>query len=132
VIDAKGAAAGILGSANTLDGRIKGTVGYVIDGACRDSYECTIQRTPAFCTVRSPAHPMGRLRALSDGEPIVCAGVEVRTGDLVLADDDGVTVVPFEAVDEVIDRARKIQEADRPGRREAYRRLGLPLDDTVT
>jgi regulator of RNase E activity RraA len=131
VIDAKGAAAGILGSANTLGGRIEGTVGYVIDGACRDSYECTVQRTPAFCTVRSPAHPMGRLRAVSDREPIVCAGVPVRSGDLVVADDDGVMVVPFEAADEVIDRARRIQEADRPGRREAYRRLGLPPDDTV-
>lgn len=131
VIDAKGAAAGILGSANTLGGRIEGTVGYVIDGACRDSYECTVQRTPAFCTVRSPAHPMGRLRAVSDGEPIVCAAVPVRAGDLVVADDDGVMVVPFEAADEVIDRARRIQEADRPGRREAYRRLGLPPDDTV-
>jgi regulator of RNase E activity RraA len=132
VIDARGAAAGILGSANTLDGRVKGTVGFVIDGACRDSYECTIQGTPAFCTVRSPAHPMGRLRAISDGEPIVCAGVTVRTGDLVVADDDGVMVVPSEVADEAIDRARKIQEADRPGRREAYRRLGLPFDDSVT
>jgi 4-hydroxy-4-methyl-2-oxoglutarate aldolase len=131
VIDAKGTAAGILGSANTLDGRIKGTVGFVIDGACRDSTECTIQETPAFCTVRSPAHPMGRLRAVSDGEPIVCARVTVRAGDLIVADDDGVMVVPSEVADEVIDRARKIQEADRPGRGEAYRRLGLPPDDTV-
>jgi regulator of RNase E activity RraA len=131
VIDAKGAAAGILGSANTLDGRIKGTVGFVIDGACRDSHECTIQQTPAFCTVRSPAHPMGRLRAVSDGEPIVCAGVTVRTGDLIVADDDGVMVVPHAHVGEVVDRARRIQEADRPGRREAYRRLGLPPDETV-
>jgi regulator of RNase E activity RraA len=131
VIDAKGAVAGILGSANTLDGRVKGTVGYVIDGACRDSYECTIQETPAFCTVRSPAHPMGRLRAASDGEPIVCAGVTVQSGDLIVADDDGVMVVPQEVADEVVDRARRIQEADRPGRREAYRRLGLSADDTV-
>jgi regulator of RNase E activity RraA len=131
VIDAKRAAAGILGSANTLEGRIKGTVGFVIDGACRDSYECTIQRTPAFCTVRSPAHPMGRLRAASDGEPMTCAGVEVRAGDLVVADDDGVMVVPHEMADEAMDRARRIQEADRPGRQEAYRRLGLPLDATV-
>jgi regulator of RNase E activity RraA len=131
VIDAKGTAAGILGSANTLGGRVRGTVGYVIDGTCRDSHECTIQRTPAFCTVRSPAHPMGRLQAVSDGEPIVCAGAPVRSGDLVLADDDGVMVVPHEIAEEVLDRARRIQEADRPGRRADYERLGLPLDETV-
>ena len=96
VIDAKGTAAGILGSSNTLQGRARGTVGFVIDGVVRDSYEATIQRTPAFCTVRSPAHPMGRIRPVSDGEPIVCAGVAVRPGDLVVADDDGVIVVPVE------------------------------------
>jgi 4-hydroxy-4-methyl-2-oxoglutarate aldolase len=131
VIDAKGAAAGILGSANTLNGRVKGTVGFVIDGTCRDSYECTLQGTPVFCTVRSPAHPMGRIRAISDGEPIVCAAVPVRSGDLVVADDDGVLVVPHEIAAEVVDRARRIQDADRPGRRRDYERLGLPFDETV-
>lgn len=131
VIDAKGTAAGILGSANTLAGRIAGTVGFVIDGTCRDSHECVVQGTPVFCTVRSPAHPMGRLRAVSDGEPIVCAGAPVRLGDLVVADDDGVVVVPNEIAAEVVDRARRIQDADRPGRRASYAKLGLPLDDTV-
>ncbi|HEU4356806.1 MAG TPA: RraA family protein, partial [Actinomycetota bacterium] len=63
VIDAKGAIAGILGSNNTLQARVKGTVGFVIDGVCRDSYEAPLQDTPMFCTVRSPAHPMGRIRA---------------------------------------------------------------------
>ena len=131
VIDAKGTAAGILGSANTLKGRAKGTVGFVIDGTCRDSYECTIQRTPMFCTVRSPAHPMGRLRAVSDGEPIVCAGAPVQAGDLVVADDDGVIVVPDAIAAEVVDRARRIQEVDRPDRRDGYAKLGLPFDETV-
>jgi regulator of RNase E activity RraA len=131
VIDAGGAAAGILGSANTLQGRIKGSVGFVIDGACRDSFECRIQETPVFCTVRSPAHPMGRIRAISDGEPIVCAGAPVRAGDLVVADDDGVIVVPHEIAAEVMDRARRIQDVDRPDRRRSYGALGLPFDDTV-
>ena len=84
-------------------------MGFVIDGVCRDSYEATIQGTPVFCTVRSPAHPMGRIRAVSDGEPIRCAGVEVRQGDLVVGDDDGVVVVPQDIVAEVVDRAVKIR-----------------------
>jgi regulator of RNase E activity RraA len=131
VIDAKGTAAGILGSSNTLKGRAKGTIGFVIDGTCRDSYECTIQGTPMFCTVRSPAHPMGRLRPVSDGEPIACAGAPVGIGDLVVADDDGVIVVPDAIAAEVIDRARRIQEVDRPDRRDGYTKLGLPFDETV-
>ena len=74
---------------------------------------------------------MGRLRAVSDGEPIVCAGAPVRSGDLVVADDDGVIVVPSEIASEAIDRAARIQEADRAGRRKSYEALGLPLDETV-
>jgi regulator of RNase E activity RraA len=132
VIDAKRTAAGILGSANTLGGRARGTVGFVIDGACRDSYECTIQGTPVFSTVRSPAHPMGRIRPISNGEPIVCAGAPVRSGDLIVADDDGVMVVPDELAAEVVDRARRIQDVDRPDRRKGYEALGLPFDDTVS
>ncbi len=131
VIDAKRTAAGILGSHNTLVGRSKGVVGYIIDGTCRDSYECVIQKTPVFCTVRSPAHPMGRIGPVSDNEPIVCAGVEVRPGDVIIADDDGVMVVPQEIAAEVAQRANLIQDKDRPNRRKCYERLGLPLDDTV-
>ena len=131
VIDAKRSRAGILGSANTLTGRAKGVVGYVIDGAIRDSWECILQQTPGFCTVRSPAHPMGRIRAVSDNRPITCAGVRVNPGDVVVADDDGVVVVPQDIADEVARRAKLIQEKDRPGRRRNYEKLGLPPDDTV-
>lgn len=131
VIDAKRTRAGILGSHNTLIGRIKGVVGYVIDGTCRDSLECIIQKTPVFCTVRSPAHPMGRIGPVSDNQPIVCAGVTVRPGDVIVADDDGVVVVPQEIAEEVARRAKLIQDKDRPGRRAAYEKLGLPLDETV-
>jgi len=131
VIDAKRTAAGILGSANTLQGRIRGVVGFVIDGTCRDSYECVIQKTPVFCTVRSPAHPMGRIGPISNNQPITCAGVRVRPGDAIVADDDGVMVVPKKIADEVAHRAMLIQDKDRPGRRESYKKLALPIDETV-
>ncbi len=131
VIDAKRTAAGILGSNNTLDGRIKGVVGYVIDGTIRDSAECILQKTPGFCTVRSPAHPMGRIVAVSDNKPITCAGVSVRPGDYIIADDDGVMVVPKEIASEAAMRAKRIQKQDRPQRRSKFRRLGIPLDETV-
>jgi regulator of RNase E activity RraA len=132
VIDAKRTRSGILGSANTLSARVKGTVGFVIDGTCRDSYECIIQETPVFCAVRSPQHPMGRLFPVSDNQRIVCAGVVVHPGDVVMADDDGVVVVPQALAGEVARRAKLIQDKDRPGRRADYEKLGLALDETVT
>ena len=54
---------GLLGSNNVLDAKIKGSVGFIIDGACRDSTECIGQQSPVFCTVRSMRHMAGRLRA---------------------------------------------------------------------
>jgi regulator of RNase E activity RraA len=132
VIDAKRTRAGILGSHNTMECQIKGTVGFVIDGVCRDSTECMIQKTPVFCTVRSPAHPMGRIVNTSENAPIVCAGVVVRPGDVVIGDDDGVVVVPAEIAEEVARRAILVQAKDRPNRRSCYERLGRAFDETVT
>ena len=131
VIDAKRTRAGILGSNNTLGGRSRGVVGFVIDGTCRDSGECILQKTPVFSTVRSPAHPMGRIGPVSDSQPIVCAGVVVRPGDVIIADDDGVVVVPQDIADEVARRADLIQAKDKPGRKAGYGKLGLPPDQTV-
>ena len=54
-----------------------------------------------------------------------------RAGDVIVADDDGVMVVPQEIADEVACRALLIQDKDRPGRRENYKKPGLPLDETV-
>ena len=51
--------------------------------------------------------------------------------DVIVADDDGVMVVPQEIADDVARRALLIQDKDRPGRRENYKKPGLPLDETV-
>ena len=74
---------------------------------------------------------MGRIGPVSYSKPIVCGGVVVNPEDFVVADDDGVVVVPKGIADEVARRAKLIQDKDRPIRREAYKDLGLPLDDTV-
>ena len=55
----------------------------------------------------------------------------VRIGIAVVGDDDGVVVVPADIAAEATDRARRIQEVDRPSRRDGYTKLGLPFDETV-
>lgn len=55
----------------------------------------------------------------------------VRPGDLIVADNDEVAVVPIEIADQASDRAARIQAVDRPGRRNGYLKLGLPFDETV-
>jgi regulator of RNase E activity RraA len=131
VIAAHGTRAGILGSANTLDFMSKGVAGFVIDGTCRDSRECILQQSPVFCTVRSYTHPMGRIRIKSDSEPVVCAGVCVSPGDMIIADDDGVICVPQQIAEEVGKRAYRIQQKDRIDRRRLYEKLGREPDETV-
>ena len=131
VIDTKQSRCGLLGSNNVLDAKIKGTVGFIIDGACRDSGECINQKSPVFCTIRSMRHMAGRLELASVNQPINCGGVLVRPGDGIIADDDGIVVVPMEDAEEIAKRAWMVQDKDRRQRRAFYEKLGMPYDKTV-
>jgi len=62
---------------------------------------------------------------------VVCGGVLVIPGDVVVADGDGVVVVPRPVAAEVARYARAILDGDKAGRRELYRDLGLPADSSV-
>lgn len=131
VIDTKLARCGLLGSNNVLDAKIKGTVGFIIDGACRDSGECIQQKSPVFCAIRSCTHMAGRIELASYNRPINCGGVLVHPGDGIIADDDGVMVIPQAEAEEVAKRAWRVQDKDRHMRLAFYEKLGMPLDSSV-
>ena len=63
--------------------------------------------------------------------PIVCGGVLVMPGDVVVADGDGVLVVPRGVAADVARYARRIMDGDKAGRRRLYEALGLPSDPSV-
>jgi len=65
------------------------------------------------------------------GATVEVGGVRVRPGDMVVADDDGVIVVPQEGAELVAKVALRVLEGDKRTRRRRYEELGLPLDDTV-
>ena len=73
----------------------------------------------------------GRLELESTGKPVTCGGVFVRPGDVVVADGDGVIVVPLEKAVEVAEIAAGIQEGDKAGRRRLYEKLDMPEDFTT-
>ncbi len=131
VIAAHGLRGGILGSENTMNMMNQGVVGFVLDGQMRDTPESILQKSAVFSTSVSYTHPMGRIRIKSTGEPVVCDGVKVCPGDAVIADDDGVIVVPQKYADEVAYRAYKIQQIDRRNRRANYEKNGKEFDETV-
>ncbi len=131
VIAANGLRGGILGSENTMNMMNQGVVGFVLDGQMRDTPESISQGSAVFSTSISYTHPMGRIHIKSVGEPVVCDGVKVCPGDAVIADHDGVVVVPQKYADEIAYRAYKIQQIDRRNRRANYEKAGKEFDETV-
>lgn len=78
----------------------KGLAGIVLDGVVRDAARLRAAGWPVFAT---GVHAQ---QCRKDGpawlrEPMTCAGVEVRPGDIVLGDDDGVVVIPLERAEAV-------------------------------
>lgn len=85
--------------------RTRGGRGAVLDGLSRDSWGIEDMKFPVFATGVTPGDSKGRLEVIAIRQPILAGGVAVTDGDLVLADEDGVVVVPAALEDEVVGRA---------------------------
>lgn len=121
---------GTIGSNNILGWKLRGAVGVVTSGGVRDTDEIIKQKVPLYARRLGRGIRPGRNEVESVNRPITCGGVMVRPGDVV-ADGDGVIVVPREHAEEVARHARTILESDKAGRRRLYEKLGMPLDETV-
>lgn len=73
----------------------------------------------------------GRNEIESVNRPVVIGGVLVCPGDVVVADGDGVVIVPREKAELVAGYAREILNKDKDARRQLYQRVGMPADKTV-
>jgi regulator of RNase E activity RraA len=122
---------GFFGSENSLNVVAAGGVGIVTDGCCRDTAELALQKTPLCCRARGRTIIPGRIEVAEVQGKIGCGGVQVRPGDIVGCDDDGLVVVPVEVAREVAVHARAVLLADMRARRRHYERLGMPMDATV-
>ena len=103
----------------------------VTSGGARDTDEIMKQKVPLY--FRGPGRGIRprRNEVESVNRPVTVGGVLVRPGDVVVADGDGVAVVPREHAEAVARVAREVLESDKAGRRKLYERLGLPPDRTV-
>jgi regulator of RNase E activity RraA len=80
----------------------RGARGAIVDGYVRDVHQIAQMRFPVFATGMKPVDSAGRSEVVEYGTPVECGGVLVREGDLVVADVDGIIVVPRAVEDDAI------------------------------
>jgi regulator of RNase E activity RraA len=123
---------GLLGSNNTLNCKKRGAVGFVTNGGgIRDTDECIIQKIHVWSKFISQPMDQARIRFIDKDIPIAIGGVAIYPGDVVVADGDGVIVVPRKAAKDVAKYAWQEASADKKQRRQLYIDLGMKLDNTV-
>ena len=111
----------------------RGIRGMIIDGAGRDIDELEDIGWPIWSKAIVPrgTHTMlsNRKEELSINVPIACGGVAVNPGDLIVADTNGVTVVPLQRAEEVLRLAR--EQAQREQKTREWVAKGKTVEDLL-
>jgi 4-hydroxy-4-methyl-2-oxoglutarate aldolase len=131
VIDQSGLNVGLIGSNNSLECFNSGAAGFLTNGGVRDTDEIILQKIPFWSKSIAQTMVQVRLQYDAGNVPVAIAGVQIRPDDMVVADGDGVIVVPQEIVAEVAAWAHEEHNQDKQTRREHYRAAGLTPDETV-
>jgi len=131
-IDIAGLDVGLMGSNNTLAGVKRGAVGFLLNGGgIRDTDECILEKLNVWSQHISQPMDQARIRFTDKDIPIGIGGVAIYPGDIVVADGDGVIVVPRKMAKDVAKYAWQEASADKKSRKQLYIDLGMTLDKTV-
>jgi len=122
---------GSIGSNNIMVWKLAGCIGVVTSNTSRDTDEIATEKMPLYLKKVGRGIRPGRNEIESVNRPVVCGNVLVEPGDVIVADGEGVVVVPRAKAKEVAEYARVILEKDKAARQGIYKQLGMPMDDSV-
>ena len=92
--------------------KYRGLAGAVVDGGIRDTPQIMKLQFPVFSRGIVPSTTVNHYRFAGKDIPVTCAGVPVRAADIVVADMDGVAVVPKEHAAEVLKKAQQLDQSE--------------------
>lgn len=102
-----------MGGVSASIGRRQGEAGAVVDGAVRDIDHSRSIGYPVWSSSVSPITGKWRIETVAVNKPVRIAGIEVRPGDLVVADECGVCFVPHARASEVLAVAQRLAAAEK-------------------
>lgn len=114
--------------------RYRGCRGIVLDGYTRDTQAIIDMQFPCFCRGIHPADSLGRIEVTGHHVPILCGDVAVFPNDLLLADHDGVVIVPADVAEKTLAAAEekvrgenmvRVKLAEGMPASEAFKRYGI-------
>jgi 4-hydroxy-4-methyl-2-oxoglutarate aldolase len=92
--------------------KYRGLAGAVIDGSVRDTPQIKRIQFPVFGRGVVPSTTINHFRFAGANIPVTCGGVRVNPGDMIVADEDGVAVVPKDHAAEVLKKAQQLDETE--------------------
>jgi regulator of RNase E activity RraA len=131
VLDASDTNVGIIGSNNGLEYKSMGARGIITNGGARDTDELILNEVPVYCRHVAQTMVQGRVEFQAMDVPVNINGTLIRPNDIIVADGDGIVVVPVEKAWDVAKYAMQEMEADKKSRRKLYEKMNMELDDSV-
>jgi regulator of RNase E activity RraA len=101
-----------MGNLMATTAKVRGLEAAVIDGAVRDITEIRQIGFPVWSRRVSPATSVGRMISVDKQIPVHCGGILVTPGDYIVADADGVVVVPQAAAERVVELLRQYADKE--------------------
>jgi 4-hydroxy-4-methyl-2-oxoglutarate aldolase len=92
--------------------KYRGLAGAIVDGGVRDTPQIARLQFPVFSRGVVPSTTVNHYRFAGKNIAVNCAGVEVHPSDIIVADMDGVVVVPRERAAEVLKKAQQLDESE--------------------